>query len=124
MTSQGSPHTRLKLALRGKSILNIDAAARECGRLGLPEALAVSLAFLKAEQPERYKRAAVRWHARYVLEVKPSAEESTLVASALTAMAGGHREAHAGAEALAVLLEERGLRHEAEYLADYAERFD
>jgi hypothetical protein len=69
MTSQGTAHGRFTRAIERRHLTAAESAARELGRLSLPDALA--LCFLIAEtDPARFGRAAARWHARFVLEAK------------------------------------------------------
>jgi hypothetical protein len=106
MTSQGSPHARFKRALASGNSTLVVAAAAELGQLSLAEALAVTLVFLPQE-PDRYERACVRWHARWCLEARPRPDEAGLALAALRALPGSARAA--AGEALVELLEARGL---------------
>jgi hypothetical protein len=124
MTSQGSALTRFRRALKSGNPLLVETAARELTRMDLYDALGVSLVFLAAGDIERYRRAAVRWHARYSVEHRPAADEAQLVLSALLALGTTGPGAPAGAEALAVLFETRGLSREAKVVEDYARRFE
>jgi hypothetical protein len=78
-------------------------AAREMGELSLPDALA--FCFLLAEfDPERYLRAAARWHARFVLAALGiGLEDSSLALGALCALPG--RSGEAAAQTLRQLAE-------------------
>ena len=124
MTSQGSPLIRLRRALETGNPLLVEAAARELPRLELAEALAVSLTFLAAGDADRYRRAAVRWHGRYTLEVRPSPAEAELALAALLALAATGPEAPASAHALASLFESRGLTREEHAIDGYARRWE
>jgi hypothetical protein len=93
----------------------VRAAAAELGRLSLADALAVTLVFLDGE-PQRFDRAAVRWHARYCLEHQPGPDESQLLLSALRALSGPARDA--AVPALAEMFRRRGLDGAATYLRD------
>jgi hypothetical protein len=53
---------------RGQVLLAV-ASAHELGRLSLSDSLALLLLFAEKD-PERFERAAPRWHARLVLEAK------------------------------------------------------
>jgi hypothetical protein len=62
MTSQGSAQGRFQRALARRNLLPAEMA-REMDYVSLANALALTL--LIAEQaPQRFERAAVRWHAR------------------------------------------------------------
>ncbi len=63
MTSQGSPYSRFQRALRTGNLTIIRACAAELPRVDLGDALCVCMAIREAE-PERFERAAVRWHGR------------------------------------------------------------
>jgi hypothetical protein len=52
--------------MRRGQLFHAELAARELGRLTLVDALALALLIADAE-PERWPRAAARWHARFVL---------------------------------------------------------
>ena len=67
MTSQGSPYSRFKRALRTGNLTIIRAAAAELPRVDLGDALSVCMAIRDAE-PERFERAALRWLARFAAE--------------------------------------------------------
>jgi hypothetical protein len=114
MTSQGSPHARFKRALASGNPTLVVAAAAELGRLSLGDALAVTLVFLP-QDPARYERACVRWHARWCLEARPRADEAGLALAALRALPGPAR--HAAGEALLELLERRGIRDAARVMS-------
>lgn len=67
MPGKGHPRAHFQRAVERRHLLSAEAAARQLGRLSLADALALCL--LMAEQnPERFDRAAARWHARLVLE--------------------------------------------------------
>jgi hypothetical protein len=69
MTSQGTPHRRFQRALQGGQLFHAELAARELGKLKLPDALDLAL-LIARDDPVRYSRAAVRWHGRFALESK------------------------------------------------------
>jgi hypothetical protein len=71
-----------------------------------------------AEAPERYPRAALRWHGRLCREVDVSLEEAQATLAALVLMAGERKEN--AAFALADLLSRRGLEHPCETLVAWA----
>jgi hypothetical protein len=70
VTSQGSAYMRFRRALEPGNPMIVTAAAAEVGRLSLADALAVTLVYLP-EDPARFERALVRWHARSGLEKRP-----------------------------------------------------
>lgn len=108
MTSQGSPHARFQRALASGNALVAWATASELPQVSLEDALSLCL-LLAEKDPERYKRAAVRWHARLCCEVGGlTIDESALALSSLRALPG--RGGEAGAHALSAICE----RHELE----------
>ena len=117
MTSQGSPHARFTRALASRNSTLVVAAAAELGRLSLADALAVTLIFLP-DEPDRYERASVRWHARWCLETHPRHDEAALALAALRALPGPARQA--AAEALIELLEAHRLGDAAKTLASWS----
>ena len=83
MTSQGTAHGRFARAIERRNLRAAETAARELGRLSLPDALALCLLIAEAD-PARFGRAAARWHARFVLEAKGlDLEASRLLLNAL-----------------------------------------
>ena len=94
VTSQGSAYTRFKRALSGGNPLIARAAAAECERIELADALALCLLHRDAE-PSRYGPMVVRWHARFCREVRGvSLSDSQLL---LAALSGLTRESPAAA---------------------------
>jgi hypothetical protein len=92
MTSQGSAHGRFARATQRRNVLNAELAAREMGDVSLADALALALLIAEAE-PERWPRAATRWHARFVLEPRGiGLDEASLALSAVRALPGPHRD--------------------------------
>jgi hypothetical protein len=119
MTSQGSPISRLHRAIAsGNSLLIVSAAHEVGGRLDLPEALAVTLAYLEHD-PDRYGRVAVRWLARLAERAPLDVPHAHLVLAALDSLQTGSAGA---AEALAALLGELGEMDCAEVLERWATR--
>jgi hypothetical protein len=94
VTSQGSQYARLRRAIAQRNVTIVLATAAELPRVPLAEALAICLLLLDRE-PERYERAAVRWHSRFCREVRPSLPDAQLALSALHALAGSGWEAAA-----------------------------
>jgi hypothetical protein len=67
MTSDGSPLTRLRFALRAGDLLRVRATAAELSYIPIPEALAI-LELIEAHDEMRFEPAAVRWAGRLALE--------------------------------------------------------
>lgn len=67
VTAQGSPYTRLRRALDRGSVTEALSSAAELEHVGLTEALELCL-LLVDKSPERFGRAALRWHGRYCRE--------------------------------------------------------
>ena len=67
VTSQGSPYSRFKRALKTGNLNIIRSAAAELPQVDLGHALAVCMAIREAE-PHRFERAALRWLARFCVE--------------------------------------------------------
>ena len=97
MTSQGSPYSRFRRALKTGNLNLIRAAAAELPQVDLGDALAVCVAIREAE-PHRFERAALRWLARFCLERR----EATL-ADVATATGAFERMTEQPADALEIL---------------------
>jgi hypothetical protein len=67
MTSQGTAHGRFSRAIQRRDLFSAELAARELGGLGWHEALDLCVLIADAK-PERFPRAAIRWHGRLELE--------------------------------------------------------
>jgi hypothetical protein len=92
MTSQGSAYGRFQRAMRRRQLFHAELAARELGHLSLADALSLAVLIADAE-PQRWPRAAARWHARFVLEAKGiGLDESALAFTAVAALRGTHRQ--------------------------------
>jgi hypothetical protein len=117
VTSQGSAFMRLRRALDRGNVTEAFSAASELEHVGLGEALELCL-LLRDKAPERYPRAALRWHGRLSQEVDVSLEEAQAILAALVVMAG-ERKGNA-AFALADLLSRRGLERPCEALVAWA----
>jgi hypothetical protein len=88
MTSQGTPHGRFQRAIQRGQLFHAELAARELGGLTLADALAL-IVLIGRQQPERYGRAAVRWHGRFELDARGlELWESQLALAALAALPG------------------------------------
>jgi hypothetical protein len=119
MTSAGSAYTRFRRALAARNPLLIRTAAADLPRIELGDALAIALVLLDVE-PDRYGRAAARWHARFCLEVKgvDLPESGTVLA-----LLGGLRSTSqvAAAQALASVCETHGLDQAVRAIAEWLE---
>jgi hypothetical protein len=117
MPSSGSSYARFRRSLDAGSVTNALAAAAELKPLPLTDSLELLL-LLRDRAPDRYGRAALRWHARFVQEVDVNLAEGQAVLAALAALAGD-RKANT-AFALAELLSRRGLERPCETLVAWA----
>jgi hypothetical protein len=71
VTAQGSAYMRFRRALDRGNVTEALSAASELQFVALAEALELTL-LLADKEPEKYERAAFRWHARLVQEVPTS----------------------------------------------------
>jgi hypothetical protein len=118
VTSQGSAHARFTRAVASGNPTLVLAAAAELGTLSLADALAVTLVLMPADAA-RFERAAIRWHARWCLDVRPTPDESQLALAALRALRGPARQA--ASDALLELLDSRGPRAAAKVLGRWVD---
>jgi hypothetical protein len=117
VTSQGSPYARFRRALDSRNATVAFATATELDFVSLPDAL--ELVLLLVDDPKRFRRAALRWHARYCAEVEDVGfEEAHAVLACLAGLAGRRPKASAGA--LAELVRRRGLERAGDVLAGWA----
>ncbi len=117
VTSQGSPYARFRRALDSRNATVALATATELDFVSLPDAL--ELVLLLVDDPKRFRRAALRWHARYCAEVPDVGfEEAHAVLACLAGLAG--RRAKPAAAALAELVHRRGLERASETLVRWA----
>jgi hypothetical protein len=117
VTSQGSAYARFRRALDGGNATTALAAATELNYVGLSDAL--ELVLLLVDDPGKFRRAALRWHARYCAEAPDVGfEEAQAVLACLAGLAG--RQPKAAAEALAALVHRRGSRQAGEALLRWA----
>ena len=113
MTSQGTAYGRLRRALDTGNPTIALAAAAELDFVSLPDAL--ELVLLLVDEPARFRRAALRWHARYCGDLPDVGfEEAQAVLACLAGLAG--RRPKAAACALAELINRRGLERASEVL--------
>lgn len=103
MTAQGSASMRFRRALDRGNVTEALSAASELQFVGLAEALELTL-LLADKEPEKYERAASRWHTRFVQEVPNVGLREDLAVVALLAAIPANRLA---AGALAELLSRR-----------------
>jgi hypothetical protein len=80
MTSEGSPYSRFRRALKTGNELLVLAAARELPRVALDDALRICLVLRDGDE-ERYERAAVRWLGRFALEARGATLDDIRVAA-------------------------------------------
>lgn len=85
MTSQGSPYARFRRALATGNLTIIRAAAAELPRVDLGDALSVCMA-IRAAEPMRFERAALRWLARFATEEARSIDDLRAAADAFGQM--------------------------------------
>jgi hypothetical protein len=113
VTSQGA-YMRFRRALDQRNVTEALSAASELQFVGLAEALELTL-LLADKEPEKFDRAAVRWHVRFVYDSRNvSLGESLAVLSLLAAIPGNRSAAHALAE---ILSRRRGLERPARDLS-------
>jgi hypothetical protein len=117
VTPESSAFMRFRRALDRQNVTDALSAAAELPHVGLAEALELCL-LLRDQAPERFPRAALRWHGRLCKEVDVSLEEAQAILAALVVMAG-ERKGNA-AYALADLLSRRGLERPCEALVAWA----
>ena len=89
MTSQGTAHGRFTRAILTRNLWAAETAMREHGDVSLIDALDY-LELLATQRPDRFDRAAVRWHGR--LETETAAltfAEAHLALAALGSLRGG-----------------------------------
>ena len=100
VTPQGSAYMRFRRALDRENVTEALSAASELDFVGLAEALELTL-LLSAGDSEKYNRAALRWHVRFVQETKNvDIRESQAVLALLTAIPANALAAAALAEFL------------------------
>ncbi|HEU4449739.1 MAG TPA: hypothetical protein VFR63_07140 [Gaiellaceae bacterium] len=118
MTSQGSHYGRLRRALETGDATVALAAAAQLDFVSLPDAL--ELVLLLVDDPRRFRRAALRWHARYCGDLPDVGfEEAHAVLACLAGLAG--RRPKAAASALAELVHRRGLERASEALVRWTQ---
>jgi hypothetical protein len=117
VTSQGSPYARFRRALDSRNTSVALATAIELDFVSLPDAL--ELVLLLVDDPRRFRRAALRWHARYCAEVpNVGFEEAHAVLACLAGLAD--RRPKPAAAALAELVHRHGLERASQVLVWWA----
>lgn len=109
---------RFRRALDRRNLTEALSSASELEHVGLTEALELCL-LISEKAPDRYGRAALRWHGRFCREVNVSLEEAQAVLAALALLATERKES--AAFALADLLSRRGLERPCETLVAWAQ---
>ena len=100
MTAQGSAYVRFRRALDRENVTEALSAASELDFVALAEALELTL-LLADKEPEKYERAAARWHVRFLHEVpKVDLREDQAVLALLAAIPANRMAAAALAELL------------------------
>jgi hypothetical protein len=118
VASQGSHYSRLRRALETGDATVALAAAAQLDFVSLPDAL--ELVLLLVDDPRRFRRAALRWHARYCGDLPDVCfEEAHAVLACLAGLAG--RRPKAAASALAELVHRRGLERASEALVRWTQ---
>jgi hypothetical protein len=113
VTAQGSAYARFRRALDSRNPTVALATATEL------DSDALELVLLLVDDPRRFRRAALRWHARYCAEVPDVGfEEAHAVLACLSGLAG--RRPKAAAAALAELVGRREFRRASEVLLQFA----
>jgi hypothetical protein len=93
MTSQGSAHGRFTRALKTRNLFQAELALREMRDASLL-VLVDYLELLADVRPDKFDRAAVKWHGRLELEATVlTIAESQLALAALGALRAGDKDA-------------------------------
>jgi hypothetical protein len=116
VTSQGSPYMRFRRALDSRNVTDALSAASALEHVGLAEALELTLLLAKGT-PEKYERAALRWHTRFVRETRASLVEAQAVLALLAVIPTNPLAAPALAD---LLSGRRGLERAAEALVGWS----
>jgi hypothetical protein len=117
VNAQGSTYGRLCRALDTGNPTIALAAAAELDYVSLPDALEIVV--LLVDEPRKFRRAALRWHARYCGDLPDVGfEEAHAVLACLAGLAG--RRPKPAAIALAQLVHRQGLERASEVLIRWA----
>jgi hypothetical protein len=120
VTAQGHAYARFRRALDRGNVTEALSSASELAHIGLVEALELVL-LLRDKAPERFGRAALRWHGRYCRELRDVGfEEAQLVLAALAALPSA--KGKSAARALAELLDRRGFERAGQALVAWSAR--
>jgi hypothetical protein len=92
MGADASPLARFRRAVERRSLVQAEAAARELGRLGSADALALTLLLLE-KRDARFERSATRWLGRLLAD-RPNIglEIASELASSLAGIAGAYAD--------------------------------
>jgi hypothetical protein len=115
LPSKGSQHAEFQRAVERRNLLLAVTAARSLGQLTLSDSLALLLLFADKD-PERFARAAPRWHARFVLAARELTITEAHAALAAVALLAGPSRPRA-LELLGDLCRRHGSRLELRYHA-------
>jgi hypothetical protein len=113
VTSPGSPYARFRRALDSENVTVALVAAADLPQLGLTDALELLL-LLCDRAPEKYERAALRWHGRFCRETADVTLDEGQTILALLALLPARREQ--AAHALSDVIYRRGLERACEAL--------
>jgi hypothetical protein len=120
VTSQSHPYARFRRAVERGNVTEALSAARELQHVGLADALELCL-LLRDKAPEKYERAALRWHGLYCREViDVCIVEGQAVLAMLAAIAGPRGKP--AARDLAELLDRRGPQQATKELLSWSHR--
>jgi len=93
MTSEGTASGRFTRAIQRRDLFQAEMAMREMHQVSLVLALDY-LALLARQRPDRFDRAALRWHGRLECEARTlTLAESQLALAALGSLRGGDPQA-------------------------------
>jgi hypothetical protein len=116
----GSPNALFRRALATNNVTLANTAAIEAGQLNLADALSLTLLY-RDQAPDRFERAAVRWHSRFSREVRNIAsEDAHLALAALLALKGPRPDT--GARAFLSLFDALVLIEPAAVIEDWLRR--
>jgi hypothetical protein len=87
--SAGGSEDDLQAGDRGPWIFHAELAAREAGKLTLAEAPELVCLYTD-EEPAKFERAALQWHARFVTESGSSLLQAQIALAALAELRGGN----------------------------------
>lgn len=121
MTSQSSAYTRLRRALDRGNLIEALSSASELEHVGLTEALELCL-LLVEKSPDRFGRAALRWHGRYCRELRDVDLEEGLAVLATLGALRGPRSKFAASALAELVSRRRELERTCEVLIVWARR--